>query len=112
MFSAVEEILEFADITGTSYTQLQAVNITYVILHRTVKFGLAICKWNRMPLIQKTWVQFKQIFCTSHQDLRETTNLTVEDAGMHNSNMVREIVTGLQETLQQYQAQMETPTVM
>ena len=44
VFSAVEELLKFADITGTSYTQLQAFNIAYVILHRTGKFGLAICK--------------------------------------------------------------------
>ena len=28
VFSAVKEILEFADITGTSYTQLQAFNIS------------------------------------------------------------------------------------
>ena len=42
VFSAVKELLEFSDITGTSYTQLQAFNIAYVILHRTGKFGLAI----------------------------------------------------------------------
>ena len=37
VFSAVKEFLEFADITGTSYTQPQAVNIAYAILHRTGK---------------------------------------------------------------------------
>ena len=62
VFSKVKEILEFSDITGTLYTQIQAANIAYVILHRTGKFGLKICKWNRMPEIQKTWVQFKQVF--------------------------------------------------
>ena len=60
VFSAVEELLEFTNITRTSYTQLQAVNISYVIIHRTGKFGLAIRDWNRMPEIQNTWVQFKQ----------------------------------------------------
>ena len=48
MFSAVEELLKFADITGSSYTQLQAINIAYVILHLTGKFGLAISEWNRI----------------------------------------------------------------
>ena len=62
MFSAVEDILKFADITGASYTKIQAVNITYVIIHRRGKFRLAICKWNLIPEIQKTWVQFKQFF--------------------------------------------------
>ena len=60
VFSTVKELLEFADIKGTSYKQLQAVNIAYVILHRTGKFRLAICKWNHMPEIQKMWVQFKE----------------------------------------------------
>ena len=54
VFSAIEELLEFAYITGTFYNQLQVVNIAYVILHQTGKFGLAICEWNHMPEIQKT----------------------------------------------------------
>ena len=49
VISTVEELFEFADITGTSYTQLQAVNVTYVIVHRTGKFGLAIRKCNCIP---------------------------------------------------------------
>ena len=65
-FSAVEEILKFDDITGTLYMQLQVVNIVYFILHKTCKFGMAICKWNPIPSIQKTWLRFKQIFRTYH----------------------------------------------
>ena len=53
VFSSVKELLEFYDITETSYTQFQAINIAYVILHRTSKFRLAICKWNCMPEVQK-----------------------------------------------------------
>ena len=58
MLSVVEELLDFADTTGTSYTQLQAVNIAYVILHSRGKFGLAICEWNCIPAIQITRVRF------------------------------------------------------
>ena len=112
MFSSVKELPKFSDITGTSYTQLQAVNIAYVIIHRTGKFGLSICEWNRMPEIQKTWVQFKQFFWTSHQELRKTYDLTVEYTGMHHANMVSYVVAGLQEALQQYQFQTETLTVV
>ena len=60
VFSAVEELLEFANTTGTSYTLIQAFKISYVILHRAGKFGLEICKWNCIPEIQKTRVRFKQ----------------------------------------------------
>ena len=66
VFYAVEELLDLSDILGTSYTQIQAVNTAYVIIHRTGKFELEIHEWNRMTAKQKTWVQFKQFFQTSH----------------------------------------------
>ena len=50
-FSAVQELLDFHEITRTSYTQDQAVHISYVILHRTGKFGLAIQEWNHMTIV-------------------------------------------------------------
>ena len=62
VFSAVKELLEFSDITGTSYTQLQVFNTDYIIIHMTGKFGLSIRDWNHMPEIQKAWVRFKQFF--------------------------------------------------
>ena len=65
-----------------------------------------------MPEIQKTWVRFKQFFCTYHQEPRERSNHTVENAGMHHANMVRNVIIGLQEALQQDQVQTETSTVV
>ena len=62
VLSSVEEPYEFANITGKSYTHSQAINISYDILHQTGKFGLAICQWNCMPAVQKTWVSFKPFF--------------------------------------------------
>ena len=112
MLSSVEELLEFSHIMGTSYTQFQAINITYIILHRTSNFGLAISEWNHMPAVQKTWVSFKQFFRTSHRELQKTSDLTVEDAGMHHANMVCDVVAGLQEDLHQEQTHTETLTSM
>ena len=62
IFYTTEELLKLANITGTSHTQHQAVESSYVIINRTVKFGLAICKWNHIRTVQKTWVGFKQFF--------------------------------------------------
>ena len=70
IFSAVEELLKFANITGTPYTQDQDANIDYLILHRTGNFGLAIRKWNHMITVQRTWVRFKHFLRTAHQKLR------------------------------------------
>ena len=69
-----------------------------------------IREWNHITAVQKTWVCFKQFFQTSHRELRETTNLTVKDAGMDHTNMVRGVVAGLKEALQQYHTHMETLT--
>ena len=40
------------------------------------------------------------------------SNLSIEDAGMHHTNMVRDVVAGLQEALKQYHTQTETLTSM
>ena len=65
------------------------------MIQNTGKLRLEICEWNCIPEIQKMWVRFKHFFWTSHQKLRETSNITVEDTGMHHANMVRDVVAGL-----------------
>ena len=52
------------------------------------------------------------VFFTAHRELRETSDITVEDSGMHHYNMVRDVVAGLQESLQQEKVHTETPTVV
>ena len=99
VFSAVKEILEFDDITGTSYKQIQAFNIFYVILQWVGKFGLAIREWYRMLAIQKMWVCFKQFFRTSQRELIETSNITIEDASTNYASMVRNVLAGIQKAL-------------
>ena len=59
VFFAVEELLEFANITRIWYTQHQAFSIDFMIIHSTGKFTLSINEWNCIPTIQKTWVGFK-----------------------------------------------------
>ena len=101
VLSAAKELLEFFNITGTLYTQEQAVNITYVILHRTGNLELEICKWNHKTTVQRTWVRFTHLFWTAHWELRETSDTTVEDVGMHKTNLVNDMVAGSKEVLQQ-----------
>ena len=65
----------------------------------TGKLALAIHKWNYIPEMKKKWVRFKQFFMNAHHELQETMDLTVQYTGMHHSNMVRDVVAGLQEVL-------------
>ena len=50
---------------------------------------------------QKTWVGFTQFFLKTHQELCEPSDLTIEDSGTHHTVMVRIVVAGIQESLQQ-----------
>ena len=65
-----------------------------------------------MSTVQKTWVGFKPFFWTGHQELRNTTDLTVQDTGMHHANMVRNMVAELQKALQQEQSPTENATTI
>ena len=47
-----------------------------------------------------------------YQELRETSDLIVEDADMHHANVVRDVVAGLHEYLQKYQIPTENLTTM
>ena len=51
-------------------------------------------------------------FQTAHRELCKTLDLTVEDAGMHHANMVRDAVAGTQEVLQQDQAPTDNPKII
>ena len=42
--------------------------------------------------------------------MRETSDITVEDAGIHHDNMVQDVVAGIHEALQQEKTQTKTPT--
>ena len=48
---------------------------------------------------QNMGVGFKHCFWTAHCELWETTDITIKDVGMHHTNMVRDVVAGLQEAL-------------
>ena len=99
VFSVVDDLVELSALAATPLSNTQQVNIGYIILHKTGKFSHPIIEWNWKPVVDKTWATFKTHFRTAHTELRATTNLTAQDAGMHHANMVRDVVVALQETM-------------
>ena len=99
VFSVVDDLVELSALAATLLSNAQQVNIGYIILHKTGKFSHPIIEWNQKPVVDKTWKKFKTHFRTAHKELRETTDLTAQDAGMHNANMVRDVVAALQENM-------------
>ena len=58
------------------------------------------------------WVIFKHFFWTAHRELQETSDLTVEDSGMHHTSIVRNVVAVLKEVLHQEQVMTKKPTII
>ena len=58
----------------------------------------------------KVW--FQAVFCTVHHELREMTDLTVQNMVMHHANMVYYMVAVLQEVLQKQKSLIQNPVTV
>ena len=98
VFNAVEEFVDFADLAQQPVTQRQTVAKAYTILNKTRRFKTPITEWNRLPSAQQTWLEFKIHFRRAHQELRETTDITLEESELqrNNANLVQQVVDGMQ----------------
>jgi hypothetical protein len=96
-----EDFVDFALLGQQPVTQQQTIAKAYVIINKTSRFKQAITEWNRLPDIQKTWINFKAFFRQAHQEFRETTDVTLEESELHrnNANIVQQVVDGLQGAL-------------
>jgi hypothetical protein len=81
----------------------------YVILNKTRRFKTDITAWNRRPEPDKTWEGFKTHFRRTHQDFRDTIDVTLKDSELqrNNANLVQQVVNGMQQALA---AETETET--
>jgi len=100
VFDAVQDIADLAQVAGAPYTIQQLVNMAYVIINNTRKFGQYITDWNRLPPQQRSWINFKDFFRIAHSELQETTDLTAQDTP-YQANLIREIVQGLKDEFQE-----------
>jgi hypothetical protein len=101
VFNAVEDYADFADLGSQALTQSQTIAKAYVILNKTRRFKTDITDWNRRPLAEKTWINFKDHFRRAHQEFRETTDVTLEESDLqrNNANLVQQVVDGMQQTM-------------
>jgi hypothetical protein len=92
IFNKIEDSLKYGDLTHCPFSQPQAIAKAYNLINCTGKFCEAIKAWNRLPLLQKTWINFKTHFCEAHLELTEMGELTIEQAGYRQVNLVEDIV--------------------
>ena len=75
------------------------------ILLKTGKFSESIRAWNRLPQdpVARNWLNFKDHFRAAHLERTETGELTLQEAGYGQANLVEDIVSRLSAQFQ-YQA--------
>jgi hypothetical protein len=98
IFNAVEDSSNYAELAQQPITAHQTIAKAYLLLNKTGRFKQAITEWNRTPAIEKTWPNFKTHFRQAHQELRETTDVTLEESELarNNAKLVQQVVDGLQ----------------
>ena len=92
VFNQVRDLLEYVELDRSMYTQIQTMDIAYTIINKTSNLQDEIKTWNRMNPIQQNWISLKTHFRTAHHDLEETGELKKEDAGLHQANLLNDIV--------------------
>ena len=92
IFNQVEDLLKYGKLVRYPYTHIKTTNTIYTIINKTRKFHDTIKTWNQMNPIQQNWINFKTHFRTSHRNIEETGELTMEHVGFHQSNLVNGIV--------------------
>ena len=101
--NAIEDLIDFAELANDPITPNQAINKAYLLLIKTNRFKEATREWNRRPVAERGWPQLKIFFRQAHQELRETTDLTIEQAQLQQqqANLVEQVVAGIQDALSQ-----------
>ena len=100
IFNKVDDLLELSIAAQFDYTAQQLIEIGYLIINRTGKYGEYIRKWNRLQPQQKTWSNFKVQFREAQTELRDTGDLEIQDTTLHSVNLVNEVTEGVKRALE------------
>jgi hypothetical protein len=86
----IEDAIDFATAGQTPYTDKQVVDNAYTLVFSTGLFPEACREWRRTAADDKTWTNFKTLFYTAHDDLREQQTHTAQGGGYHQANQAME----------------------
>lgn len=75
-FDQIEDAVDFAAAGKCPYTPEQVAAVAYQLVFKTGMFPDDAKTWKRRAPIDKTWTNFKTVFATAHQELRECQQTT------------------------------------
>ena len=107
IFTAINNLVEFAELARNNITQRQFVTRA---LSKSGRFVEVTKAWNCQLWAQQNWIAFKSYFWQSHTELCETANLILEQANLEQRDalLVQQIMEGVQSASPQQSATTNT----
>ena len=100
VFNRIKDLVDYREIACNTYAQTQAISKAYNILNKTGIFKEYIKTWKCGPTVEHTWINFKDHFHQGYDELQETEDLTLQNAGYGNTNLIKEIAHRISNNIQ------------
>lgn len=84
LIDQVEECQELAEIGNQPFSHEQIINAAYILVYNTGMFFEDCKTWNKKPIADKIWDNFKTFFFEAHRELRQQQ--TTQQSGFHGAN--------------------------
>ena len=101
VFTTIENVATIAARAGSDYTHAHKNNMANVILNKTGLYKSGLKSWLQIPLPTHTWENFKTHFRSEHALLRVTSDGTLGESKLHQTNIVQQVLDGAHQLLLQ-----------
>ena len=75
VYETVEDLMDMALASGDPFTQKQAIGMAINIINCTGKFATDMKTWFETPVLQQTWINFKNHFRDAHKIMKKLKTL-------------------------------------
>jgi hypothetical protein len=86
LFKQIQDCADYSEAGGVLIGHLQQNNVGYANIFATGHFLSACRRWNKKPLADKTWAQFKAHFSAAHRQHKQMQGESAATAGYHSTN--------------------------
>jgi hypothetical protein len=86
LFKQIHDCADYSEAGGVLIGHPKQINVGYANIFATGHFISACRRWNKKPLSDKTWAQFKAHFPAAHRQYKQMQGESAATSGYHSSN--------------------------